>query len=115
MLAVPALFGWGIHLFRILGSGYIASTRYRLLAFHLADFVFCGAWLMSSFSRNGNSGMIFSPGIRTVGFTILLIPVFTVLFTSPTIQPDPVAPLARAFSPNRASRRLVAWLAARIR
>ena len=88
LLLVPSVLGWwGARLFFRLYAGFLASVRRALFWFYTAVTVYCGMWLISTFSRDGTTGTIFAPQEQAIGLIILLLPFLTVTFMSPDELP----------------------------
>ncbi len=88
LLLVPSLLGWwGARLFFRLYAGFLARVRRALFWFYTAVTVYCGMWLISTFSRDGTTGTIFAPHEQAIGLILLLIPFLTVVFMSPDELP----------------------------
>ncbi len=88
LLLVPSVLGWwGARLFFRLYAGFLARVRRALFWFYTAVTVYCGMWLISTFSRDGTTGTIFAPQEQAIGFIILLLPFLTVTFMSPDELP----------------------------
>lgn len=87
-LLVPSVLGWwGARLFFRLYAGFLERVRRALFWFYTAVTVYCGMWLISTFSREGTTGAIFAPQEQLIGFIILLLPFLTVTVMSPDEMP----------------------------
>ncbi len=89
LLLVPSFLGWwGARLFFRLYAGFLARVRRALFWFYTVVTIYCGMWLISTFSRDGTTGSIFAPQEQTIGFLLLLLPLLIVAFMSPDELPD---------------------------
>ena len=88
LLLIPAHLGWwGCKLFFRLYSEFLPRVRTLLFRFYSAVSVYCGLWLISTFSHGGIKGSIFSLQEQVLGLILLLIPLVAVGFTKPDLQP----------------------------
>jgi len=91
LLLLPSILGWwGVKLFFRLYAGFLKRVRKALFWYYVAVTVYCGFWLVSTFSRDGVTGAMFAPQEQAVGLLLLAIPLLAVGLMSP--DPLPASP-----------------------
>ena len=91
LLLLPSILGWwGVKLFFRLYAGFLKRVRKALFWYYVAATVYCGFWLVSTFSRDGVTGTMYAPQEQAMGLLLLAIPLLTVALMSP--DPLPAGP-----------------------
>ena len=84
LLALPILLAyWGIRIYFSLDAGYRPRPRKSLMLFYLAVLAYGACWLFGTTNRDGYVGPMFGNTERTIGMSLLALPILLVLITPP--------------------------------